>query len=250
MSVLRIKNENGVFVEVPAIKGRSAYEIAVANGFVGTESEWLESLRGYVIPTGTYVCAETPTLPDDTLKQKMAFKSDGVEFVGMYVNDDQICYAPDASSNVYANAYVAITDPAYWVAEGFRTITVTEAALVDAEFYTWFMTNYSTAKGSSNVEEVTADRTITAAENNKFLLVNSESNVKLYFPSVYTGMELTVCNYGMRTVYVCTSDTYFAIPGYSELVTGNFQINGSFGCVSLKQVSDDMWLVRGDLIVG
>lgn len=27
-------------------RGLSAYEVAVANGFVGTEAEWLESLRG------------------------------------------------------------------------------------------------------------------------------------------------------------------------------------------------------------
>lgn len=26
--------------------GKSAYEIAVENGFVGTEKEWLESLKG------------------------------------------------------------------------------------------------------------------------------------------------------------------------------------------------------------
>ena len=31
---------------VNGIDGKSAYEIAVANGFIGTESEWLESLKG------------------------------------------------------------------------------------------------------------------------------------------------------------------------------------------------------------
>lgn len=31
---------------VNGIDGKSAYEIAVANGFIGTESEWLESLQG------------------------------------------------------------------------------------------------------------------------------------------------------------------------------------------------------------
>lgn len=29
--------------------GGSAYQIAVANGFVGTEAEWLASLRGVVV---------------------------------------------------------------------------------------------------------------------------------------------------------------------------------------------------------
>lgn len=29
------------------VDGKSAYDIAVAHGFVGTEAEWLESLKGY-----------------------------------------------------------------------------------------------------------------------------------------------------------------------------------------------------------
>lgn len=37
---------------IEEIQGPSAYEIAVANGFVGTEAEWLESLNGVGIPTG------------------------------------------------------------------------------------------------------------------------------------------------------------------------------------------------------
>lgn len=31
----------------PLTQGYSAYEIAVQNGFKGTEKEWLESLKGY-----------------------------------------------------------------------------------------------------------------------------------------------------------------------------------------------------------
>ena len=33
--------------------GESAYEIAVCNGFEGTEEEWLESLKGYTPVRGT-----------------------------------------------------------------------------------------------------------------------------------------------------------------------------------------------------
>lgn len=44
---LRIKNEHGDWVSVPAIKGESAYEIAVKKGFKGTEEEWLASLHVY-----------------------------------------------------------------------------------------------------------------------------------------------------------------------------------------------------------
>lgn len=45
MAVLYFRNEKGDFVEVPTLQGPSAYEVAVANGFEGTEAEWLESLK-------------------------------------------------------------------------------------------------------------------------------------------------------------------------------------------------------------
>lgn len=35
-----------------AIKGKSAYQIAVEHGFIGTEAEWLESLEGEPGPQG------------------------------------------------------------------------------------------------------------------------------------------------------------------------------------------------------
>ena len=33
-------------IEEAGIQGKSAYEVAVENGFKGTEQEWLESLKG------------------------------------------------------------------------------------------------------------------------------------------------------------------------------------------------------------
>lgn len=46
MALLYCRDENGVFREVPCIVGRSAYQTAVKNGFKGTESEWLATLKG------------------------------------------------------------------------------------------------------------------------------------------------------------------------------------------------------------
>lgn len=40
-----VKSINGT-LSTPALRGYSAYQIAVINGFVGTEEEWLESLQG------------------------------------------------------------------------------------------------------------------------------------------------------------------------------------------------------------
>lgn len=45
--VLRIKNDKGEWVNIPAITGESAYEIAVRGGFSGTEEEWL----AYITPS-------------------------------------------------------------------------------------------------------------------------------------------------------------------------------------------------------
>lgn len=43
-----IRDEHGDLspLSIPAINGRSAYEVACDNGFKGTEQEWLNSLRG------------------------------------------------------------------------------------------------------------------------------------------------------------------------------------------------------------
>lgn len=44
--ILNIKNEQGEWISVPAITGESAYDVAVRNGFQGTEQEWIASLKG------------------------------------------------------------------------------------------------------------------------------------------------------------------------------------------------------------
>lgn len=44
--ILKVRDDSGEWREIPAITGLSAYQIAVKNGFVGTEEDWLESLKG------------------------------------------------------------------------------------------------------------------------------------------------------------------------------------------------------------
>ena len=43
--VLKIRDATGNERAIHAIRGRSAYQIAVDNGFKGTEREWLDSLK-------------------------------------------------------------------------------------------------------------------------------------------------------------------------------------------------------------
>lgn len=41
-----VEGFNVGFGDIKTLRGKSAYEIAVENGFIGTEAEWLASLRG------------------------------------------------------------------------------------------------------------------------------------------------------------------------------------------------------------
>lgn len=45
-AILRLKDENGVWYDVLAIRGLSAYQLAVKNGYTKSEAEWLASITG------------------------------------------------------------------------------------------------------------------------------------------------------------------------------------------------------------
>lgn len=51
MALIRVRDKEGNYIDIPALQGESAYDIAVRNGFVGTEQEWLESMgfANYVV---------------------------------------------------------------------------------------------------------------------------------------------------------------------------------------------------------
>jgi hypothetical protein len=51
-NVIKVGNGVTAWNSLDSIDGKSAYEIAVANGYVGTQSAWLLSLIGPVGPTG------------------------------------------------------------------------------------------------------------------------------------------------------------------------------------------------------
>lgn len=51
MSLIRVRDKDGNYIDIPALQGESAYDIAVRNGYTGTEQEWLESMgfANYVV---------------------------------------------------------------------------------------------------------------------------------------------------------------------------------------------------------
>ena len=46
MAMIKVRDKDGNIIDISALNGESAYNIAVKNGFVGTEAEWIESLKG------------------------------------------------------------------------------------------------------------------------------------------------------------------------------------------------------------
>lgn len=45
-AILRVRDNDGNVTDIPAIRGYSAYQVAVKNGFTGTEAEWIASIEG------------------------------------------------------------------------------------------------------------------------------------------------------------------------------------------------------------
>lgn len=63
----------GSLSKLDAIHGKSAYQVAVANGFDGTEAEWLASLKGPAPVKGVdyYTPAEVQSIIDTVLRSVM-----------------------------------------------------------------------------------------------------------------------------------------------------------------------------------
>lgn len=45
-AIVRIKNSDGKFDALSALRGQNSYELAVKNGFKGSEEEWMDSIIG------------------------------------------------------------------------------------------------------------------------------------------------------------------------------------------------------------
>lgn len=112
----RLGGEWGLFLDLDSLKqpgkaGLSAYEIAVKNGFKGTEKQWLQSLKGATYISGVGTGNGGTTLPSGgTTDQVLAKASDddgaykwanpsGVDVSGVTAADDSQVF-PAASPDV------------------------------------------------------------------------------------------------------------------------------------------------------
>lgn len=78
-AILRVRDEDGNIAEIPAIRGRSAYEYAKDGGFTGSEAEFAEKLAAeYLKPTDV-----VDNLLSDSSDLPLSAKQGGV-LEGMY----------------------------------------------------------------------------------------------------------------------------------------------------------------------
>lgn len=102
----------------PGADGASAYEVAVANGFVGTEAEWLESLVG---PVG----ADGATGPQGPAGADGAPGADGADGVGVPTGGSTGQVLSKASATDYDTEWVDPSGGGFVPARDTATVTTT-----------------------------------------------------------------------------------------------------------------------------
>ena len=115
--ILSVYDENGNRVEVPAIRGKSAYQYAKDGGYTGTEEEFAEK-QAQVIPdslpaSDVYTWAKQPNKPSYTANEVGAASKEDVEQLSEEIAD-------------LPNEYVSLT-----ALEGDSTTTVIKRLTAD-----------------------------------------------------------------------------------------------------------------------
>lgn len=94
-SVLKIKDKNGNWIDIPAIIGLSAYEVAVKHGYDGTEEEWLESLKGktpHIGVNGNWYIGEYDTGVKADVSEALESLEQTLRDHGMFINAEMPVY--------------------------------------------------------------------------------------------------------------------------------------------------------------
>ena len=103
------------------------------------------------------------------------------------------------------------------------------------------------AQASATVQTKTASATLALADEGKFTYVNSTSALTMTIPANATvafpiGTEMEFCRYNTGTV------TFAAASGATLLSVDSVKTIGNrYGCVALKKILVNTWLLSGDL---
>ena len=117
MSILNIDSANGTGgLAFPALRGMSAYQIAVKNGFEGTEAEWLASLKGATGTTGAtgksayqYAKEGGYTGTEQEFRNKLAEETPAIE--PYVIDSESYTYGDDALTAILEGRQIFIKVP-------------------------------------------------------------------------------------------------------------------------------------------
>lgn len=224
--------------------GESAYEIAVRNGFVGTEEEWLESLKATIplYPT-------TGQNTDGTMTQKaITDKFDALELAGCTItfNANPSVIAESSTTQVTLSVAVSGLDGgadlieildsgSSVVASGSGTSLSHTVSLSAAATYTARVTHGSATK-SVNRSITIAGHIYYGSGTSKADFVSNRVTYPTPTTSVARTYTVTVRNEGD---YV-----FFQIP--SSMTINNVTLGGFGFPMTLQETADGMKLYRSD----
>ena len=136
-TILKVKDANGKWVEIPALMGKNVYEFAVDNGFSGTEKEFAEKflkLLGLeididdgVMDTSAYIAVEVTTL---AVRDIEGYKGIHISPEGLNTRTDDFsniksnkCTLQDALPTVDENNQMDLTKHNAVKAKSFEAVT-------------------------------------------------------------------------------------------------------------------------------
>lgn len=217
-SIARVRNTNGEFVALSALRGLNSYELAVAAGFKGTEEEWMNSIIGdgwvgafqQVDTRVTNIETELSNIPDITT------------VIAKNEEQDAAIFALETSIS------------------GITPASISAAAL-DSNG------RVKSEQASSFRVDFSASGTLTLNHAGRFVLVNSSDAVTITIPldsdaawPDYT--EIEICQWGTGSV------TIEGVSGVGIVSLDNAKtIAGQYGCCCLKKTGGNTWLLSGAL---
>ena len=216
-------------VEVALQNGKSAYELALANGFVGTEEEWLASLKPAVLQTmGT---SETDVMSQKAVTDKLAakFDKDNLESV----RSQSVTKVPasklldDLSKSLFNSFVFAGADLAYGVVYTNDKYLNSVGGLTT--FVGYKTTDFIFVKGQSQVEY------IGAGHQSGVATCFYDSN-KIFISSIVAHGNSTI-NVPANAYYLRTSSNKSTTPYVQIIAKQDYDVSSYYNSEVVNSIS-------------
>ena len=192
--------------------GKSAYDLAVENGYEGTETEWLASLKGENGTNGTDGKDAAITISDLFEEYKVAYKQQyGTDYTGTYI---------DFMQQYFAQTYESISTQTMVADAVLSCVSVYSSFQVTTTVYDWFgrsqgsQSQTTTAGGAGVIYWI--DKTAGDAYiiTNYHVVYNAEADQPI-------SQDIYVLLYGYEKVYDADKKPIYKIP--ASYIGGSMQ---------------------------